>query len=327
MGFLLIILGIILGLIGFGWIWVLFEYLYYKAKGFVLITVAGLFIRWDRDYYDKENPGKMKFSRTRLNQIYPTVLMYKKGADEEVRKSTFHTVLAVVLAVTFAVLTLMNGYGAFDSMKQEVRGFLGGLCAGAFGFFFSISYYNIKRHKKPEGLEARIWELSMSMQQAKTEEDLVAQPFDHAMFGSAALGSKIRYLCSFYRVAEMRNDLAAMSECIDEMTRLKTVGLTDMGHFYLDTVLFSYYSFRHKVPILATQFYQHSKRNIDADTDANGRRKLAYYAFYVLNDKEAAKKHVEEGLSALSVDDPRQLEIFLKFEEKMLLYLKSQLQQ
>jgi len=327
MGFLLIILGIILGLIGFGWIWVLFEYLYYKAKGFVLITVAGLFIRWDRDYYDKENPGKMKFSRTRLNQIYPTVLMYKKGADEEVRKSTFHTVLAVVLAVTFAVLTLMNGYGAFDSMKQEVRGFLGGLCAGAFGFFFSISYYNIKRHKKPEGLEARIWELSMSMQQAKTEEDLVAQPFDHAMFGSAALGSKIRYLCSFYRVAEMRNDLAAMSECIDEMTRLKTVGLTDMGHFYLDTVLFSYYSFRHKVPILATQFYQHSKRNIDADTDANGRRKLAYYAFYVLNDKEAAKKYVEEGLSALSVDDPRQLEIFLKFEEKMLLYLKSQLQQ
>ncbi len=327
MGFLLIILGIILGLIGFGWIWVLFEYLYYKAKGFVLITVAGLFIRWDRDYYDKENPGKMKFSRTRLNQIYPTVLMYKKGADEEVRKSTFHTVLAVVLAVTFAVLTLMNGYGAFDSMKQEVRGFLGGLCAGAFGFFFSISYYNIKRHKKPEGLEARIWELSMSMQQAKTEEDLVAQPFDHAMFGSAALGSKIRYLCSFYRVAEMRNDLAAMSECIDEMTRLKTVGLTDMGHFYLDTVLFSYYSFRHKVPVLATQFYQHSKRNIDADTDANGRRKLAYYAFYVLNDKEAAKKYVEEGLSALSVDDPRQLEIFLKFEEKMLLYLKSQLQQ
>lgn len=327
MGFLLIILGIILGLIGFGWIWVLFEYLYYKAKGFVLITVAGLFIRWDRDYYDKENPGKMKFSRTRLNQIYPTVLMYKKGADEEARKSTFHTVLAVVLAVTFAVLTLMNGYGAFDSMKQEVRGFLGGLCAGAFGFFFSISYYNIKRHKKPVGLEARIWELSMSMQKAKTEEDLVAQPFDHAMYGSAALGSKIRYLCSFYRVAEMRNDLAAMSECIDEMTRLKTVGLTDMGHFYLDTVLFSYYSFRHKVPILATQFYQHSKRNIDADTDANGRRKLAYYAFYVLNDKEAAKKYVEEGLLALSVDDPRQLEIFLKFEEKMLLYLKSQLQQ
>ena len=327
MGFLLIILGIILGLIGFGWIWVLFEYLYYKAKGFVLITVAGLFIRWDRDYYDKEHPGKMKFSRTRLNQIYPTVLMYKKGADEEVRKSTFHTVLAVVLAVTFAVLTLMNGYGAFDSMKQEVRGFLGGLCAGAFGFFFSISYYNIKRHKKPEGLEARIWELSMSMQKAKTEEDLVAQPFDHAMYGSAALGSKIRYLCSFYRVAEMRNDLTAMSECIDAMTRLKTVGLTDMGHFYLDTVLFSYYSFRHKIPQLATQFYQHSKRNIDADTDANGRRKLAYYAFYVLNDKEAAKKYVEEGLSALSVDDPRQVEIFLKFEEKMLLYLKSQLQQ
>lgn len=317
----------ILGLLVFGWIWVLFEYLYYKAKGFILITVAGLFIRWDRDYYDKERPGKMKFSRTRLNQIYPTAFLYKKGVDASKEKSTFHTVLAIVLAVIFGVLSLLLGVIRTDSLSSEVSALLGGMCAGGFGLFFSISYYKLKRVQTPTGLDAQTWQLMMSIHQAKTEEDLAVLPFDHVLYGSAALGSKLKYLCTFYRVAEMRNDLAAMSECIDEMTRLKAVGLTDMGHFYLDNVLFSYYSFRHKVPELANQFYQHSKRNIDADTDSNGRRKLAYYAYYILNDKEAARRFVEEGLAGLTVDDPRQYEIFLKFEEKMLLYLKSQLEQ
>lgn len=325
MSFLFVFLGILLGLLVFGWIWVLFEYLYYKAKGFTLIVLAGIFIRWDRDYYDKERPGKMKFSVTRMNQIYPTILMYKRGEAGKRGGSTFHTILSVFLAVTFAVLSLMFGYLNLDGLSPQVRGLLGGMCTGAFGLFFSVSYYKIKREKIPAGLDAKTQELSISLHQANTEEEVVAQPFDHALYASAAQGSKINYLCTFYRAAEIRNDLAAMSECIDAMTRLNAVGLSDRGHFYLDATLFSYYSFRHKVPELANQFYQHSKRNIDADTDPNGRRKLAYYAFYILNDKEAAKKYVEEGLAGLSVDDPMQAKVYLMFEEKMLLYLKSQI--
>ena len=88
-----------------------------------------------------------------------------------------------------------------------------------------------------------------------------------------------------------------------------------------------YYSFRVKDPEKATFHYNRSKNDIDRDMDANGRRRLAYYAYYTLCDADAARKYVDQGLDALKVPDPLRTRYENGLEEKMLKYLKSVLDQ
>ena len=326
MSFLFFIIGMILGSYLFGWLRVLFLYLIFHAKGYTCLRVAGLFIRWDKDYYDPVRPGKMKFTfSSRLNQLHPTIMMYKRPEKGEQRKNMVLLGIDISLTALFMVLLLSFEFVPFDGLSRNVANLLGGLCAGGFTLFFTISNLNYKASETPTGLRARTKELMESLLFAEKVEDIAIQPFDQVSYVNANLNDKLSYLVIFYRVSEIRNDLSAMAECVKVMTELKTLSLTDSGHFYLDAALFSHYSFRQKDPALASQYFSHSRKNIEADKDANGRRRLAYYCFYILGDREAARRYAVEGLNTLSVDDPRVYKMMRVFEEQMLRYLLSQL--
>ncbi|MBR3033135.1 MAG: hypothetical protein IKH92_08970 [Clostridiales bacterium] len=323
--FLLELLGLICGILLFGWIHVLVHYLIYRAKGYSCDHVAGIFIRWQRDYYDPDEPGKMKFRVTRMNQTYPTILMIKKPADKRKKPTCLKLVIFILLAVVFIALSIINEVCWYDAAGKYLGGFITGVFIGGAVLFLQMIIFEVRNLKDPTGLRAKILAIRDSLMTAETAADIVAEPFDFVSYANASLSDKVNYLHVFFFSAEIRNDLTAMSVCISEITKLNTIGLTDTGHFALDGILFEYYSFRHKIPELATRYYQHSKKNIDNDTDFNGRRRLAYYSFYILGDREAARRYMDEGFAALSVDDPRHLKISRVYEEKMLRYLKSQL--
>ncbi|MBR6254464.1 MAG: hypothetical protein IKR22_03415 [Clostridiales bacterium] len=325
MGMLVFIPALILGQYLTGWIRALFDYIYYHIRGAFCVRVAGIFIRWDKDLYDPVKPGKMKFTVSRLNQFYPMVTMTypaTKIRRTDVFPIILYTVMAIATMGLFLFLTAAKHYLFDDTLLME---FICGLLAGSGCVFTSSAYYGMKGAFSKNGLAEKRKEMTMSMAVAKSPDDLVLRPFDYPSYGSASVAEKLSYMITFYGVAEMKNDLMAMAECVNTMVRLGTGMLTDAGHFYLDSELFAYYSFRQKDPVLARRYYEHSKKNIDADMDGNGRRRLAYYAFYILEDRELARRYAQEGLRALTVSDPRVAPVSRDFEEKMLNYLLSQI--
>ena len=135
-------------------------------------------------------------------------------------------------------------------------------------------------------------------------------------FGKASILEKIDYAVRYYQLAEIKNELTAMSLCASSMERLISPGLKPDLRSRLDSELFSFYSFRCKDP-----------QKIDSAMDPSGRRKLAYYSLYILSDKEAARSFTEQGIRGLSVSDPRIFPTITENEEKMLSYIKSILEE
>ena len=326
MGFLFFLLGLFLGCYVLGWLRVLILYLTGKRRGAMCIRVAGLFIRWDKDLYDYEQPGRMKFhSSFRLNQLHPTIVMYKRPEKSNERRGLALLVIDITLTCAFGLGFLVLEFLRAGGTSSYLIRFVSGICAGGFTLFFSLSCQSYRDYHIPEGLRAKTREMAESMAAAEKPEDIILRPFNQYEYEAATLNDKIFYLLSFYRAAEIKNDLNAMAGIVREMTRVSTVSLTDTGKFFLDGELFSYYSFRQKSPQLASQYFVRSRKNIEADMDPNGRRRLAYYCYYIVGDQEAARRFALQGMKALEVDDPRISRITKEYEEKMLRYLLSQI--
>ena len=79
----MLFLGMLIGTYVIGWLRVLFDYVYFRLKGMTCLSVSGIFIRWEKLYTTSHPQGKMVFSvSSRLNQIYPTIVMYKRPERE-----------------------------------------------------------------------------------------------------------------------------------------------------------------------------------------------------------------------------------------------------
>ena len=322
--FLISLLAIWAGIFFFGLLTCGVEYLVWKKKGFIFICFMFLHFRWDKDFYNRENPGKVKFSATRLNQFFPTLMMLASMYPlEKHRKESriFSIVLFVITALLFAVICVIT----LLAPESRCYLFLKWMLAGGVGYYLTRAHTIFRSTGKLTGLQEKIAEIRDTMMK-ENPEPLPQIAFAYPEYAKAPLGEKAVYLGIFYRYSEIRNDLMAMAEAANGYTKLSTLTLTETGHFHVDSALFAYYSFREKNPELANKYYQHSKRAIDNDMDANGRRKLAYYAYFILGDKAQAGTYIEQGLWALGVDDPRMSRIERDLEERMLGYLKSLLE-
>ena len=317
------LLAIWAGMFFFGLLTCGIQYLLWKNKGFLFMNFTCLFWRWDKDFYDPDEPGRIRCSFTRLNQFFPTLLMMSKTYPME--KSRRNARISAVIYFILSLL-LLGGGGVIALFAPDtpwllfVRYALG----GGFAYFLTMALYSHKSGSKPAGLVQKICEIREVMIR-NDADDLPQIPFAYPEYARATLTDKVNYLGIFYRYAEVRNDLMAMAEAANAYSKLGTMTLTETGHFRVDTALFAYYSFRERKPELAKKYYEHSKKSIDRDMDSNGRRKLAYYAFYILGDRELAGTYLEQGLRALDVDDPRLSDIERDLETRMLRYLESQL--
>ncbi|MBP5492156.1 MAG: hypothetical protein J6Y08_04865 [Clostridiales bacterium] len=263
----------------------------------------------------------MKLSVTRLNQLFPTLLMMSSAYPlEKARKG--NRIVMIVMSVISAMLFFFICALTLLAPSTRCYLFLRFLLAGGVGYCLTRAHYALKQSGTPSGLQKQILEIRDVILK-ETPDPLPAFPFAHPEFEKASLGEKVVYLGIFYRYAEMRNDLMAMAEAAHAYEKLGTLTLTETGHTHVDGTLFVYYSFREKNPELAKKYYQHSRKAIDNDMDCNGRRKLAYYAYYILEDKALARTYLEQGLWALTVEDPRMAKLERTLEERMLGYLKS----
>ena len=323
--FLFFFLGLFLGIEGIGLLRVGFNYLYYRAKGYTCVAVSILSLRWEKDYYDREKPGRMKFMVTKLNDLVPGILMMIKPgrpAADQKRSYIIHEVLYIILAVSsiaaYTFFLFVQPIGN-DYLNQ----FVSGLVAGVFVIYLTLAANIYRVLKKPTGLQVKVLEMRDAIQTREALEAYVLPPMDQAQYATASLNDKFNYLSLYYTIAECKNDLSAMAACAHAWIHLGTALLSGQALFHMDSTLFSYFSFREINPEMAKKYYLQSKKQIDEDGDCNGRRKLAYYSYYILHDPESAKKYAQEGLDVLKVEDIRRFDTINDLEEKMLKYILS----
>jgi len=135
----------------------------------------------------------------------------------------------------------------------------------------------------------------------------------------------VSYACLGYLIGEQENNYEMIHEMADHLMKVNYTALPSFLKKRVDGKLMSFFSFRFKDPEQADFYYHRSRWDIYNDQDCNGRRRLAYYTYYVLGDVNEARDLVRQGLQATKVPDPLRTDYENALETKMLLYLKSQL--
>ena len=318
--------GAFLGFFVLGYIRALIEYLYGKLKGYSFFGLTHLFLLWKKDLYSETDPGGIRFSTCRISHLTPHVDMFRADATEEDLNN--HNMVLFFIWFLCGMATGIPARVFFQGDFRTVANFVHGILTGlTFVFLFGILSVNFGRRSKSTPLSGKTRSIRLLLQNKNLLLETPMPEFAVGEFGKANILEKIDYAVRYYQLAEIKNELTAMSLCANSMERLITPGLKPDLRSRLDSELFSYYSFRCKDPEKAMKHYRGSRKEIDSAMDPSGRRKLAYFSLYILSDKEAARSFTEQGIRGLSVSDPRIFPTITENEEKMLSYIKSILEE
>ncbi len=247
------------------------------------------------------------------------VLRGKLSFDEMMKKDSFISLLILPFALALTALMI---YLAVIAGNFYLRMFLIGVSCGCILYLLLHLKTLIDVRSGAKTLRKYTVKKTREILQTRLEE-VELPPLSDLPFEKATDTEKLMYLNLRYVKAQIKNDLPVLAECAHEIENLNSNTLLLNYRFYRNAILMDYYSFRERNALKATEFYEASKEEIEKDMDCNGRRKLAYYKYYVLHDVPGAKACVEKGIEALKVIDPSRTEAELKFEENMLLYLKG----
>ena len=318
--------GAFLGFFVLGYIRALIEYLYGKLKGYRFFGLTHLFLLWKKDLYSETDPGGIRFSTCRISHLTPHVDMFRADATEEDLNN--HNMVLFFIWFLCGMATGIPARVFFQGDFRTVANFVHGILTGlTFVFLFGILSVNFGRWSKSTPLSGKTRSIRLLLQNKNLLLETPMPEFAVGEFGKANILEKIEYAVRYYQLAEIKNELTAMSLCATSMERLISPGLKPDLRSQLDSELFSYYSFRCKDPEKAMKHYRGSRKEIDSAMDPSGRRKLAYFSLYILSDKEAARSFTEQGLRGLSVSDPRVFPTITENEENMLTYLRSVLEE
>ena len=318
--------GAFLGFFVLGYLRALIEYLYGKLKGYSFFGLTHLFLFWKKDLYSETYPGKIRFSTCRISHLTPHVDMFRADATEEDLNN--HNMVLFFIWFLCGMATGIPARVFFQGDYSISANFAAGILTGlTFVFLFGILSVNYGWRSQRIPLSGKTRSIRLLLQNRNLLLETPMPEFAVGEFGKASILEKIDYAVRYYQLAEIKNELTAMSLCASSMERLISPGLKPDLRSRLDSELFSFYSFRCKDPQKAMKHYRSSKKEIDSSMNPNGRRKLAYYALYILSDKEAARAFVEQGFHGLAVEDPRIFPVVNENEEKMLSYIKSVLEE
>ena len=290
-----------------------------EGATFRRLTYLGFSVEKDLYAEDPAKRGKLRIKKFKFAP-FPDLLIdcywpeeKNKKVGRKVNTVTFIVLAAIVALLTYAVIAIPNNFA------RAV--FIGMLTT--FGFFFiaiplSKPLSKGKKNEFATFLEKKIREI----RDGGSIENVDLPPLHELPVQTEVDFYKWRYLRLRHLKAEMTNDLNGIAENIYMIERLTDTKLPILARVSRNACLMDYYAYRQKDYTKATEYYNSVKEQIEKDMDCNGRRTLGYYSYFVLGDKEKARKCVEQGLSALTVEDPMRMPIETEYEEKMLLYLK-----
>ncbi|MBO4494701.1 MAG: hypothetical protein J5752_02460 [Clostridiales bacterium] len=333
----ILLLGFFVGSIIASLFYVLVACLIAKTKGWPIRSFSFLFWKWERDLYSEgagagtsdaargdvsgskagtANLPPMKVRVTKF-QFFAKVQFSLIAADKKFNL-TCHIVYTLVALPIIAV---------FLYLHIKTSGPLESFCEAIWLSFLAIavSEWIVMARKDPA--KEKLLEIMQTIRDASPEDHISLPTMEEFESLHPSLMIRVTFYFIGYLVGEQENNFAKIQEMADQLMKQNYSSLPSNTKIRIDSKMMSYFSFRMKDPERATFFYNRSKKDIDADMDANGRRRLAYYAYYALGDAEMARKYLDQGLEALKVPDTLRTRYENGLEEKMLKYLKSVLDQ
>ena len=288
------------------------------------ITYLGFVIEKDLYAEDPAKRGKLTIQRYKFSLV-PDVLIDCYWPEEK-GKVVNRKVNAVTIAVFAAIVALLI-WGVIACPNNYIRAAFIGLLIVFGGMFLGMLFLIPLSGKKKNDFLSYLSMKIREIRDGGSIENVDLPPLHELPVQTGVEFYKWRYLRLRHLKAELANDLSGIAENIAMIERLNDKKMPVMGKVARNAILMDYYSFRQKDVTRATGYYNQVKDLIENDMDFNGRRTLGYYSYFVLRDKEKARKCVEQGLSALAVEDPMYMKIEREYEEKMLLYLKRVLEE
>ena len=299
----------------------------------IMIPAGAEFRRWDilwfrveRNLYAEGNKqGKLRVKTIKF--VFAPSLLLDLSKVEKKRLKVLDIVISgisFILAVTMMILSFLKWRSLSDGCFRSV---VWGVCAGFFGYSLMLVVAVIKAYATKNTFRAFLVEKMREKQQKGTFDGVDIPPLSEVLHLNPSEPEKLMYLDIRYRKCSFENDLFGISTCALEMETLNDMKLTSSTRFSKNSTLMDYYAFRQKDPVKAREYYEKSKNEIEDDRDCNGRRKLAYFSYFVLKDPEKAKECIEQGFSALTVEDPMFTEEERHYERQMLTYLKDLIEQ
>ena len=285
-----------------------------------------LWFRLERDLYAQgDKQGKIRLKTCKFVFAPHLILDLSKVSKKRIRVMDLVTTgVSLLLSVTMMVLSFLKWRSLSDGCFRSV---IWGICAGFFGFSIMLIVAVIKAHTQKNTFRAFLMEKLREKQQNGSFDGVDLPPLSDVMHLNPSEPEKLMYLDMRYRKCSFENDLFGIATCAQEMELLNDMKLVSSNRFSKNSTLMDYYTFRQKDPVRAREFYEKSKKEIEDDMDCNGRRKLAYFSFFVLKDLEKAQTCIKQGFSALPVDDPLFSEEERNYERQMLTYLKGLIEQ
>ena len=296
--------------------------LYLVSKGAELRFFHYLSFQVEKELYseDPKKNGHYVIKKQKYSGIPNFLVLRGKLSHEEMeKKDSFISLLIFPFALALTALMI---YLTIIAGNFYLRMFLLGASVGCILYLLLHIKSVIDARSGVKTLRGYTVKKTREILQTGLEEvDL--PPLSELPFEKATDTEKLLYLNLRYVKAQIMNDLPVLAECAHEIEALNASKLLMNYRHGRNAILMDYYSFRERNALKATEFYEASKDAIENDMDCNGRRKLAYYKYYILHDVPGAKACVEQGIEALKVIDSARSEMENKFEENMLLYLKG----
>ncbi|MBR5040562.1 MAG: hypothetical protein IKX68_05560 [Clostridiales bacterium] len=285
-----------------------------------------LWFRLERNLYaEGDKQGRLAVKRIKFVFAPHLLLDHSKVSRKRFRAMDLvTTITGILLAITVMILSFLKWRSLSDGCYRSV---IYGVCAGSFGFGIMLIAALIKAYAKKNAFRDFVAEKIYERHQKGSYREVELPPLTDLTHLDPSEPDKLLYLDMRYRKCSFENDLSGMAMCAMELELLNEAKLLQINRFSRNSNLMDYYAFRQKDPVKAREYYEKSKNEIEDDRDCNGRRKLAYFSYFVLKDPEKAKECIEQGFAALTVEDPMFTEEEKNYERQMLTYLKDLIDQ
>ena len=244
--------------------------------------------------------GKIKFTIRKFTPIsqYQTI---KTGLTDKADIMISVMQLAVMWAVSILifVLALFGAQGqVYDFYEDNVYSIFMGIASAVMFQSVCITFLTISAHvNAKKNLRGRLKQISRAWINGKRLEDMELPPHEQ-------LGLKTtKYDLLLYENLRFMQKLSLglYSELLPIVEFLE--GNLTKGYIRSEASVYCaiifYYSYINRNAEKAVYYFGEAEDDLKHDMDSNGRRVVAYYEYYILGQKEQAKKTAMDGLKVI----------------------------
>lgn len=244
--------------------------------------------------------GNIKFTIRKFTPV-SSYLTIKTGLTDKEDKmiSVMHLAVMWAVSILIFVLALVGTQGRLDDLYEDnvYTFFMGMAFAVVFDSVF-ITFLAISGHvNAKKSLRGRLKQIGRAWISGSRLADMELPPYEQ-------LGLKTtKYDIVFYEALRFMQKLylGRYSELLPIVERLE--GNLSEGYLRAEapiyyTIIF-YYAYISPNAEKAVYYFGEAEDDLKHDMDSDGRRVMAYYEYYILGQKEQAKRTAMEGLKVI----------------------------